>query len=49
MSLIFREMQIKATIKYQLTLFRTAIIDKSTTSADEEVEKSLSTKWNQAT
>ena len=39
MSLIIREMHIKTTMRYHLTHVRMAIINKSTTSAGEDVEK----------
>ena len=38
-SLIIREMQIKTTIRYDLTPDRMAIIEKSTLNAGEDVEK----------
>ena len=38
-SLVIREMQIKTTMRYYLTLVRKAIINKSSTSAGEVVEK----------
>ena len=38
-SLISREMQIKTTKRYHLTLVRRAIIKKSTINAGEDVEK----------
>ena len=38
-SLAIRKMQIKTTMRYHLTPVRMAIINKSTTSADEVVEK----------
>ena len=36
---IIREMQIKTTMRYHLTLVRRAIIKKSTINAGEDVEK----------
>ena len=39
MPLIIKEMQIKMTAKYHLTLVRMAIINKLTTRAGEDVEK----------
>ena len=38
-ALTIREMQIKTTVRYHLTPVRMAVINKSTTSADEDVEK----------
>ena len=38
-SLIIREMQIKTKMRYHLTLVRMVIINKSNTSAGEDVEK----------